>query len=183
MTREKLLVKLHSAGNDDETDLPDAEIPVNTDAGTLPHEEASLFPPAYFTIPMHSSQRKYLRFVLQGKTYEFHCLPFGVSSAPWVLTKILHEASCSTAAGDGSADGYINIDDILIMAGSMELAQEQVSALIYLLEYVWLHNPQGQEVSADTSTGHGFSGPDSTVVGCFPPLLTFNLMNIICLEQ
>ena len=39
-------MKLHSAGNDDETDLPDAEIPVNTDAGTLPHEEASSVPPA-----------------------------------------------------------------------------------------------------------------------------------------
>ena len=42
IAREKLLVKLHSAGND----LPDAEIPVNTDAGTLPHEEASSVPPA-----------------------------------------------------------------------------------------------------------------------------------------
>ena len=54
IAREKLLVKLHSAANDDETDLPDAEIPVNPDAeipvnpdaGTLPHEEASSVPPA-----------------------------------------------------------------------------------------------------------------------------------------
>ena len=46
IAREKLLMKLHSAGNDDETDLPDAEIPVNTDAGTLPHDEASSVPPA-----------------------------------------------------------------------------------------------------------------------------------------
>ena len=44
IAREKLLMKL--AISDDETDLPDAEIPVNTDAGTLSHEEASSVPPA-----------------------------------------------------------------------------------------------------------------------------------------
>jgi hypothetical protein len=37
LAREKLGRKLYSAG----TDLPDAEIPVDTGAGTLPHEEAS----------------------------------------------------------------------------------------------------------------------------------------------
>ena len=44
IAREKLLMKL--AISDDETDLPDAEIPVNTDAGTLSHDEASSVPPA-----------------------------------------------------------------------------------------------------------------------------------------
>ena len=36
----------------------------------------------YFTIPIHSNQRKYLRFVV---TYKFNCLPFGLFSAPWVI--------------------------------------------------------------------------------------------------
>ena len=51
---------------------------------------------AYVTIP---SQRKYIKFVLQGKIYEFNCLPFGTSSAPWVDLYQDLEASC-TAAGD-----------------------------------------------------------------------------------
>ena len=84
---------------------------------------------AYFTIPMHSSQRKYLRFVLQGKTYEFHCLPFGLSSAPWVFTKTLKPVAALLR--EMGVQMVIYIDDILIMAESMELAQEQVSALIY----------------------------------------------------
>ena len=87
---------------------------------------------AYFTIPMHSSQRKYLRFVLQGKTYEFKCLPFGLSSAPWVFTKTLKPVAALLR--EMGVRMVIYIDDILIMAESMELARQQVAALIYLLE-------------------------------------------------
>ena len=35
------------------------------------------------------TQRKYLRFVESGNTYEINCLPFGLSSVPWVFTKTL----------------------------------------------------------------------------------------------
>lgn len=44
---------------------------------------------AYFLIQMNKSDRKYLRFVFQGVIYEFTCVPFGLCSAPFVLTKIL----------------------------------------------------------------------------------------------
>jgi hypothetical protein len=43
----------------------------------------------YLTIPIHPSHREYLRFRFQGKHYQFNCLPFGLSSAPWVFTKTL----------------------------------------------------------------------------------------------
>ncbi|CAB4001220.1 Hypothetical predicted protein, partial [Paramuricea clavata] len=44
---------------------------------------------AYFSVPMHNSHKKYLRFVFQRITYEFQCLPFGLSSAPRTFTKLL----------------------------------------------------------------------------------------------
>ena len=44
---------------------------------------------AYFSVPIHNSHKKYLRFVFQGITYEFQCLPFGLSSAPRTFTKLL----------------------------------------------------------------------------------------------
>ena len=44
---------------------------------------------AYFATPIHKSNHKYLRFVYQGKHYQFQCLPFGLSSAPLVFTKTL----------------------------------------------------------------------------------------------
>ena len=47
---------------------------------------------AYFVIPIHQSHHQYLRFTFQRKCYQFHCLPFGLSSAPWVFTKTLKPA-------------------------------------------------------------------------------------------
>ena len=42
---------------------------------------------AYYTIPIHRTHRKFLRFRYNGCLYEFLCLPFGLSSAPYVLQK------------------------------------------------------------------------------------------------
>ncbi len=44
---------------------------------------------AYFTIPIDATQRRYLKFVVESQTYQFNCLPFSLSSAPWVFTKTL----------------------------------------------------------------------------------------------
>lgn len=44
---------------------------------------------AYFLINMHESSKKYLRFKFEQHTYEFQCLPFGLSSAPYIFTKLL----------------------------------------------------------------------------------------------
>lgn len=44
---------------------------------------------AYFLVPIHSSDRKYLRFSFSGKIFEFTCMPFGLSSAPYTFTKLL----------------------------------------------------------------------------------------------
>ena len=37
---------------------------------------------AYYAVPIHPESRKYLRFQFKGTTYEFCCLPFGLSLAP-----------------------------------------------------------------------------------------------------
>lgn len=44
---------------------------------------------AYLMIPIHKDFWKFLRFYWQGHLYEFICLPFGLSTAPWVFTKIM----------------------------------------------------------------------------------------------
>ena len=43
----------------------------------------------YFTLPIHQVDRKYLRFRWGGKLYQFRVLPFGLSSAPRVFTRVL----------------------------------------------------------------------------------------------
>lgn len=44
---------------------------------------------AYFLVPINQQSKKYLRFKFQGEIYEFQCLPFGLSLAPYVFTKLL----------------------------------------------------------------------------------------------
>ena len=44
---------------------------------------------AYFTLPIHSDSQCFLHFTFQEESFEFTCLPFGLSSASWVFTKTL----------------------------------------------------------------------------------------------
>lgn len=44
---------------------------------------------AYYVISIDISCRKYLRFQFEDRLYEFKCLPFGLSTAPFVFTKIM----------------------------------------------------------------------------------------------
>ena len=44
---------------------------------------------AYYSIPIRSSDRKFLRLIWEGELYEFTCLPNGLSCAPCIFTKTL----------------------------------------------------------------------------------------------
>ena len=43
----------------------------------------------YFMAPIQSWSQKFIRFQFQGRTYQFTCLPFGLSSAPRIFPKLL----------------------------------------------------------------------------------------------
>lgn len=43
---------------------------------------------AYFLIKIHEDSKKYLRFIFDGKLYQFNVLPFGLNTASFVFTKI-----------------------------------------------------------------------------------------------
>ena len=44
---------------------------------------------AYLHIPIHHRFRKYLRFTLRGRVYQFKALPFGLSTSPFVFTHLM----------------------------------------------------------------------------------------------
>ena len=46
------------------------------------------FKDAYFHIPIHSQSRKYMRCYIQGPSYQFKALPFGLSTAPMEFTVV-----------------------------------------------------------------------------------------------
>ena len=49
------------------------------------------FKDAYFHIPIHSHSWKYMRFHIQGQSYQFKALPFGLSTAPMEFTVVAKE--------------------------------------------------------------------------------------------
>lgn len=87
---------------------------------------------AYFLIPIHTSSRKYLRFSFNNILYEFTCLPFGLSSAPYVFTKIikpivsyLHQQNiCCT----------VYLDDFLILSDSQQYCKKYTTTVVKLLQ-------------------------------------------------
>ena len=48
---------------------------------------------AYFHVPIHPSHWKYLRFAVGNDKYEFMVLPFGITTAPRVFTKMMAPAA------------------------------------------------------------------------------------------
>ena len=48
---------------------------------------------AYVQVPVHHDSRRFLRFVVAGKTYQFRVLCFGLTTAPQVFTRIMAPVS------------------------------------------------------------------------------------------
>ena len=48
---------------------------------------------AYLQVPVHHDSRRFLRFVVAGKTYQFRVLCFGLTTAPQVFTRIMAPVS------------------------------------------------------------------------------------------
>ena len=44
---------------------------------------------AYFAVPIHQAHQKLYWFQFRNVTYQFKCLPFCLTPAPWVFTKML----------------------------------------------------------------------------------------------
>ena len=86
---------------------------------------------AYFQVPIHPTSRKYLRFVHEGKTYQFRALCFGLATAPQVFTRIFSLISEWSHSRGIRLLRYI--DDWLVLAKSAEEFQEAVNSILCLL--------------------------------------------------
>ena len=87
---------------------------------------------AYFMIPIAQEDREFLCFQWKDRSYQFNCLPFGLSSAPWVFTKTTRPMVA--ALRELGLRLIIYIDDILAMAETESLLRDHTTAVIYLLE-------------------------------------------------
>jgi len=92
---------------------------------------------AYLSVQIWEGHRKYLRFLWQDNTFKFQCLPFGLSSAPRVFTKLLKPVLARLRHQGFHLIMYL--DDMLVMAQSRKELQSQlfqITALLELLGFV-----------------------------------------------
>lgn len=71
---------------------------------------------AYFLVPIHRNYRKYLRFKICQGLYQFKCLPFGLSVAPYVFTKIMKPVLQRFREQGIMVVGYL--DDLCVISNS-----------------------------------------------------------------
>ncbi|XP_068111872.1 uncharacterized protein [Hyperolius riggenbachi] len=98
---------------------------------------------AYLHLPIHPSSQQYLRFAVlmeeEVRHFQFIALPFGLSSAPWLFTKVMSEVLAELRLRGINILGYL--DDFLIWGPSAEVVRSQtLSTLDYLQQLGWLIN-------------------------------------------
>ena len=73
---------------------------------------------AYLSVPMAYQSRRFLQFRWKDKLLQFTCLPFGLSSAPFVFTKLLRPVLASLR--ELGIRCLMYIDDMLILGETSE---------------------------------------------------------------
>ena len=89
---------------------------------------------AYFAILLSVKSRKYVRFQWKGLLYEFCCLCFGLSPAPLVFTKLLKVPI--SLLRKLNVRIIIYLDDMLLMASSLEDLLMARDTLIFILQHL-----------------------------------------------
>ena len=103
------------------------------------------FKDAYFHIPIHSHSRKYMRFHLQGQSYQFKALPFGLSTAPMEFTVVAKEVKLMALQRGIRIHQYL--DDWLVRATSHQTCLQNKRTLTALCQELgWLVNKEKSEL-------------------------------------
>ena len=103
------------------------------------------FKDAYFHIPIQEQSRKYLRFHVQGQTYQFKALPFGLATAPLEFTVVAKEVKLMALHKGIRIHQYL--DDWLVRATSHQTCLEHTKILVQICQDLgWLVNLEKSEL-------------------------------------
>ena len=104
------------------------------------------FKDAYFHIPIHSQSRKYMRFHIQGQSYQFKALPFGLSTAPMEFTVVAKEVKLMALRQGIRIHQYL--DDWLVRASTLHTCLQHTQTLVTLCQELgWLVNKEKSELA------------------------------------
>ena len=103
------------------------------------------FKDAYFHIPIQEQSRKYLRFHVQGQTFQFKALPFGLSTAPMEFTVIAKELKLMAIQKGIRIHQYL--DDWLVRAISHWECLQHTQVLVRMRQDLgWMVNTEKSEL-------------------------------------
>ena len=103
------------------------------------------FKDAYFHIPIQSQSRKYMRFHVQGNSYQFKALPFGLSTAPMEFTVVAKVVKFHALQRGIRIHQYL--DDWLVRARSHQICLQHTQTLVALCQDLgWLVNVEKSEL-------------------------------------
>ena len=103
------------------------------------------FKDAYFHIPINNQSRKYMCFHIQGETYQFKVLPFGLSTAPMEFTVVAKEIKLLAKKQGIRIHQYL--DDWLVRARSHQTCLQHTETLVALCRDLgWLVNEEKSEL-------------------------------------
>ena len=86
---------------------------------------------AYLLVPLYHHHRKFLAFHWRGQLWRFTSLPFGLSSAPFIFTKLMKPIVATLRKLGIRVILYL--DDILVMAPTKEEVRKHLATALELL--------------------------------------------------
>ena len=87
---------------------------------------------AYYCVPIHTDDRKYLRFLWEGQLLQLTCVPNGLSCGPRKYTKMMKPVYAFLRSQGHTISGYI--DDTLIVADSEAELQQSIKESLHTFE-------------------------------------------------
>ncbi|KAJ8913473.1 hypothetical protein NQ315_013853 [Exocentrus adspersus] len=134
---------------------------------------------AYYLIPVKPSHRKYLRFVYKDKLYEYNCLPFGLSCAPLIFTKLLKPVVAYLRKEGVILVVYL--DDFLILGRTREECTINLEITVKLLVHLgFLINYKKCNIFPNTiCTFLGFSYNSDSMTISLPEEKKFRLIELL----
>ena len=103
---------------------------------------------AFYSIPIVKKSRKYLQFIYHNKLYQFCVLPFGISTAPRVFSKILKPVIALLHTRGISL--IIYLDDLLIAAETYIDCLNHIKQVISHLESLGFRNNYDKSIIIPT---------------------------------
>ena len=85
---------------------------------------------AFFHIPVAPSHRKFLRFTVDNRHYQFKALPFGLTTSPYVFTRVMRAIAGYTRTLGLKL--FLYLDDWILLSESYQAAEVWMNWLLAL---------------------------------------------------